>query len=322
MASDEYFEYLNNNSSPMDCPNTEILFGSATLMIRVDADCEIICDEKSLGLAAAGQIITEKISVGEHRLKFISLEDNNICIERVEKFSEAGVKYSIVISNLSKMIANKKIIVTKSPSELTVLGENFLLGNECRVDYKEALFYLTEAAECNNLRALYLISRMYLNGQGCDKSMDKALMWALRGMERKDPDCTYMVWLIYKEKGDLVQANKALYDAAEMGHIEACYLYGRPSYSGDFDRLPYLEHAADCGHNSAMFEYAEFIFENRGSLRADDAMAEKAYNFCFKLANKGDKEAMFLLSKFIGIAYGCRFDLDEMLKWKKLSKQP
>ena len=82
MASDEYFEYLNNNSSPMDCPNTEILFGSATLMIRVDADCEIICDEKSLGLAAAGQIITEKISVGEHRLKFISLEDNNICIER------------------------------------------------------------------------------------------------------------------------------------------------------------------------------------------------------------------------------------------------
>lgn len=102
-----YFDFLGQNSiagndnSNAGSNNDK---GKVNLTVRVDADCQVVCDGDFLFLANANQIVKDKAPMGQHLLNFTSLDYPDATIEKIVDFPVEGNNYLIVVNNLKEKV--------------------------------------------------------------------------------------------------------------------------------------------------------------------------------------------------------------------------
>jgi TPR repeat protein len=65
-------------------------------------------------------------------------------------------------------------------------------------DPTQAFNWLSKAAAQNNPRAIYNLSRMYINGDGVEKDDMKSVLWLRKGVEIGSAECLYDLGLCYE----------------------------------------------------------------------------------------------------------------------------
>ena len=102
-----YFDFLGQNSvagndnSNAGSNNDK---GKVNLTVRVDADCQVVCDGDFLFLANANQIVKDKAPMGQHLLNFTSLDYPDATIEKIVDFPVEGNNYLIVVNELKEKV--------------------------------------------------------------------------------------------------------------------------------------------------------------------------------------------------------------------------
>lgn len=102
-----YFDFLgqnsvtgNDNTNAGDSNDK----GKVNLTVRVDADCQVVCDGDFLFLANANQIVKDKAPMGQHLLNFTSLDYPDATIEKIVDFPVEGNNYLIVVNELKEKV--------------------------------------------------------------------------------------------------------------------------------------------------------------------------------------------------------------------------
>ena len=102
-----YFDFLGQNSVASD-NNSSVVSnndkGKVNLTVRVDADCQVVCDGDFLFLANANQIVKDKAPMGQHLLNFTSLDYPDATIEKIVDFPVEGNNYLIVVNDLKEKV--------------------------------------------------------------------------------------------------------------------------------------------------------------------------------------------------------------------------
>lgn len=102
-----YFDFLGQNSVAGN-DNTNAGGnndkGKVNLTVRVDADCQVVCDGDFLFLANANQIVKDKAPMGQHLMNFISLDYPEATVEKIVDFPIEGNNYLIVVNELREKV--------------------------------------------------------------------------------------------------------------------------------------------------------------------------------------------------------------------------
>lgn len=101
-----YFDFLEKNSvAGNENSNTsDNNKGKINLTVRVDADCQVVCDGDFLFLANANQIVKDKAPMGQHLMNFISLDYPEATVEKIVDFPIEGNNYLIVVNELKEKV--------------------------------------------------------------------------------------------------------------------------------------------------------------------------------------------------------------------------
>lgn len=106
-----------------------------------------------------------------------------------------------------------------------VLGIMYYRGEGVPADKKEAIHWLTEAAEKNHLRAQYNLGMIYDKGDGVPQDLKEAAKWYRRGAEKGHVQSQFNLGLMYTNgegvPKDHDEAVKWLRLAARKGHVNA-----------------------------------------------------------------------------------------------------
>ena len=102
-----YFDFLGQNSVTGN-DNTNAGGsndkGKVNLTVRVDADCQVVCDGDFMFLANANQIVKDKAPMGQHLLNFTSLDYPDATVEKIVDFPVEGNNYLIVVNELKEKV--------------------------------------------------------------------------------------------------------------------------------------------------------------------------------------------------------------------------
>jgi TPR repeat protein len=118
------------------------------------------------------------------------------------------------------------------------------------VDYETALQYLTKAAELGEADAHYSLSVMYLDGEGVEKDIEKAVYHAEEAAIGGHPYARYNLGCIEYESGRFDRAKKHFIIAANLGYhnsLEGLRQLYKEGYASkeDYD-------AARCAYQAAV----------------------------------------------------------------------
>ena len=85
---------------------TQEVIGMASITIRIDADCYLLCDGEYIEdiEIKANKLIKIKLPIGQHLLEFVDLENPNVKVEKVVDFPESGKSYLVLIDGLEEAI--------------------------------------------------------------------------------------------------------------------------------------------------------------------------------------------------------------------------
>ena len=85
---------------------TQEVKGMASVTIRIDADCYLLCDGEYIEdiEIKANKLIKIKLPIGQHLLEFVDLENPNVKVEKVVDFPESGKSYLVLIDGLEEAI--------------------------------------------------------------------------------------------------------------------------------------------------------------------------------------------------------------------------
>jgi len=189
-------------------------------------------------------------------------------------------------------------------------------------DYDKALKWLTSAADKGYGIAQYDLATMYHVGTGVDQDYNKAFEYYLKSAEQGFEDGQAQVAMLYGlGKGTEKDHNKAFYwhkKAAKKDVQKSTVLLGTSYYFGrgaeiDIKEAKYWIQRGAKGSNAKMAEHAQALLDSinkdLGILDVDDLVEksleqaregnfEEAKNLIIDLANKGNTDAQYLLSKY------------------------
>jgi hypothetical protein len=79
---------------------------TASVTIRVDADCMLLCDGEYLDQQfKAGMITKIQLPTGQHLLEFLSEENPDVKVEKVVDFIEADKSYLVMVNELKAALS-------------------------------------------------------------------------------------------------------------------------------------------------------------------------------------------------------------------------
>ena len=205
-----------------------------------------------------------------------------------------------------------------SESQMKV-GMRYLMGSHGVVkDEKEAIKWLTLAAENDNGTAQTNLAYCYENGLGVSRNHELALKWLKRASDKKVPEAmTGLSDLYLKGLGvnkDVKRGFQLCEEAADLGFSEAQYLFARLHYQGigckkDYKvALKWLEKAADQGHVRAKSMMGYVLMRHLGENVKD---REKAVACLLDAAGNGDSSAQQMLGDYY-LKVG---DVESAFKW-------
>lgn len=100
------FSFLENAVPTTPEPEKKAETGTASVTIRVDADCFMQCDGEYIDLAfKAGVMAKTQLPIGQHLLEFFHQDNPNIKVEKVVDFPESGRNYLVMVNELKAAIA-------------------------------------------------------------------------------------------------------------------------------------------------------------------------------------------------------------------------
>ena len=199
------------------------------------------------------------------------------------------------------------------------VGMRFLMGSHGVVkDEKEAIKWLTLAAENDNGTAQTNLAYCYENGMGVARNRELALKWLEKASDKKIPEAmTGLSDLYLKGLGvqkDVKRGLQLCEEAANLGFSEAQFRSAQLHYEGvgckkDYkDALKWLEKAADQGHVRAKSMMGYVLMHHLGENVKD---REKAVACLLDAAESGDTDAQ----KMLGDYYFKVGELESAYKW-------
>ena len=174
-------------------------------------------------------------------------------------------------------------------------------GENYNPEFAVKLF--TEAANGGITVAKYKLGKMFLNGDGVEKDIPKAIEWLKQAAAEESEFAEYALGRLYLKgeevEKDIVAAEEYLLKAANRGNKYAAYLLGKEYlYVENFDKntqkaVEYLELAAEKGFESAEYVLGKLYLQGE-EVGKDAANAEK---YLLKAAEHGNKFAEYILGK-------------------------
>ncbi len=193
-----------------------------------------------------------------------------------------------------------------------------LLGRGDEKALAESHAWFLKAAEQGHVGAQVAVGQQFLEGKAVKGNADQGRTWLQRAARSGDPAASFMLGRIYLANGDSDSeaARKSLQSAAEAGHREAQFLYGK--LLADSEALPdkreaakWLEKAWLAGHIVAANRLGELLREPVEGLQ----QPTRARELFFEAAGKGNTDAMYNFAVMQHSGIGGEADSFEALKW-------
>ena len=116
------------------------------------------------------------------------------------------------------------------------LGVCYVIGNGVTKDEKEAVKWYTNAAEQGNATAQKNLGFCYMNGSGVIKDEKEAVKWYTKAAEQGNEEAQYNLGACYANgigvTQDYKEAVKCYTKSAEQGYVRAQYILGICYYEG------------------------------------------------------------------------------------------
>lgn len=202
-------------------------------------------------------------------------------------------------------------------------------------------------ADSGNRSAQYRLGRMYRDGRGVPKDVDKAKTCLENAVERGHNGSKLdLVELLYTSGTDdeLKKAYEVCLELASKGNKDAqfrlsrMYLHGKGTAKNEDESIRWLEEAAKNGHNGAR---KELNARNRSATQERPAMTkkeEKEYleslkdigseeafrsiiNYCNDAVERGDPIAAYYLSKAYREGRGVEKDIDKANEYLRMASE-
>jgi len=194
-------------------------------------------------------------------------------------------------------------------------------GENYNPEFAVKLF--TEAANGSITVAKYKLSKMFLNGDGVERDITKAVEWLKQAAMEENEFAEYALGRLYLQgeevEKDTVAAEEYLLKAASRGNKYAAYLLGKEYLSGEnfakdaMKAVEYLELAAEKD-----FEPAEYIL-GKEYLRGENFPkdVQKAIYYLKRAAGKGFDFAKYELGKIYLFGNDIHKDTEIALEYLK-----
>ncbi len=190
---------------------------------------------------------------------------------------------------------------------------------------KQDLPNLQQAAGQGDAEAQFNLARMYYNGEGVQKNLQKAYAWFLKASQQGHATAQYDLGLMcYNGQGAPVDFKKAhdwFLKAAEQRYAEAQYSLATMYYSGkgvlkDLQKAHdwYLK-AAEQGDVTAQYVLAKMYYNAEG-VPID---LQKAHDWYLKAAKQGSSDSQAVIGAMYYRGEGGPKDLIQAYKWIHLS---
>jgi TPR repeat protein len=198
----------------------------------------------------------------------------------------------------------------------------YFQGQEIPQDYKEAVKWLTKAAEQGNAEAQFNLGVMYAKGEGVPQDDKEAAKWYTKAAEQGDAEAQYNLGrrMYYEGKGvtqDYKEAAKWLTKAAEQGNASAqfdlggMYLRGEGVQQNYAEAVKWLTKAAERGNTLAQAALGEMYFQGQ-EIPQD---YKEAVKWLTKAAERGNTLAQAALGEMYFQGQEIPQDYKEAAKW-------
>lgn len=173
----------------------------------------------------------------------------------------------------------------------------FFLGIACyeKSEYTQAVQHFHTAAELGVAEAQYNLAICYGRGEGVEKNLDTAIMWAERAREQDYEDVKELLFILKLQRE---KAKPHFLIAAERGDANAQFALALRYADGDgveqdqSKAVHWYQKAAEQGHAKAQFNLA-VRYENGNGIERDQTKAVRWY---LKAAQQGHSGAQFNLA--------------------------
>ena len=187
---------------------------------------------------------------------------------------------------------------------------------------EKGLEILFPLAEKDNVEAIKMLARIYMNGIGVTQDVKKGFQYWMKAAEMEEPTAMNEVGYCYHygEGGLPKDERKAVRwyaKAAEKGHILAmlnlgiCYENGQGVDCNIQRAIKWYEKAAENGNASAQLNMGQYYFEGKG-LPLD---YQKAFQWFEKAAMQGEAVAQFYLGVCYENGQGINQNIGKAIEW-------
>ena len=141
--------------------------GMANVSIRVDADCNLLCDGEFMEdiQIVANQITKVKLPVGQHILEFMDVANPDIKVEKAVDFPNEGKSYLVLIDGLEEAIeeaieeANKIKAKAEAARKVKEEAERKRVAAEQEKLRKQLTYTIKIIAVTNQLSAMFALRK-------------------------------------------------------------------------------------------------------------------------------------------------------------------
>lgn len=166
------------------------------------------------------------------------------------------------------------------------------------------------------MRAQFALSRLYFEGLGVSRDVERALHWALAAAEQGHVDAQVAAGTLLHERGELTQAFEWYSRAASQGNADAQVNVAQMLYSGDGaprdieGAVYWSEQAAAQGDVPAMIFLA-----HRYGWNGECENLERAISWNEKAARSGDVGCLMRLVFILGEEESTVYDPARAYRW-------
>lgn len=202
------------------------------------------------------------------------------------------------------------------------LGMAYLNGNGTNKSVKKAILWLSRAADNENAEALLELGNMYYLGTDIPRDRQKALKYYTIASEVGSPLATYNVGRIHQEEAG-IQAVQWYQEAAKQGLPKAMNQLAQMYYIGTFVKQD-LSKTVEYYQLSAQHGDTKAMY-NLASLYQGGIGVEKdqrkAMLWLIKAARMGDADSMYQLGVLFENGAGIQQDIEKALYWYQTASE-
>lgn len=348
--SNDYFDFLQNTGQNKNTA-TEADNLSVNLTVRADADCQVVCDGDFLFVLQANRIVKEKAPFGQHILQFISLDNPDLCVEKIVDFSVVGKSYLVIVNEFKQLMASvpaKEEETKVKEEETSTVSEDAepddIGGGENAPSSFTSSATLSSGGIGNDvfdsMPGGSLLSGVYVERNSfveeyCDRVGNLKKRWSRDERERffslidteirpaadsGDSGAGLVLGHYYSLVGDMTSAVAKYRWAADLGNAVAQKVLGNYYYDDlrDYPESVILyRQSAEQGYAPAQHNLGNAYYYGKGV----DKDFHEAVKWYRAAAEQGNAKAQYQLGKAYYYGNGVDCDIHEAAKWYRAAAE-